>query len=430
MKKYYSLLISMVILAFNPAKAQFNSVTHCGANGVGHSIFFINPDTGYVAGENNGKGVIQKTMDGGNTWTNVYTSATSLEWVEDISFTNSMVGMGVGVNGAIVRTTDGGTSWNRQYAQNVNRFNTVCFPNSQVGYAAGAGKPNGIIYKTTDAGANWTAQISNADSTLQSIFFLNADSGYAVGEYDILKTTDGGTTWIKTNNVFPAWLLSDDLEHLEMYCTDANTCYIPYNGIKKTSDGGKTWNTLSLPAVSAPYVYYVTSINFTNSLIGYAVGALIDTVKGSYVGAIIKTMDAGKSWTNINSTANTDTLQNMGLASIRFVNAKIGYTTGNTGKVLKTSNAGGVTTGIVPVNEQLNGINMYPNPATTHFMIESHSAEKQLLNVFDVTGKLMHTQTIQNGMTIIDANNLAPGIYNVSIWGNERVVNKRLLIVR
>jgi hypothetical protein len=56
--------------------------------------------------------------------------------------------------------------------------------------------------------------------------------------------------------------------------------------------------------------------------------------------------------------------------------------------------------------------------------------EKQLMQVFDVTGKLMLSQFIQNGKSLIDASSLSQGIYNVCLSGNEGVINKRLVIVR
>ena len=72
---------------------------------------------------------------------------------------------------------------------------------------------------------------------------------------------------------------------------------------------------------------------------------------------------------------------------------------------------------------------VYPNPTNGVFVIETNSTEKQIVQVFDVNGKLVITQTI-NGTTSIDASNLNEGVYNMTIIGNEGVANKRLVIVR
>jgi len=77
-------------------------------------------------------------------------------------------------------------------------------------------------------------------------------------------------------------------------------------------------------------------------------------------------------------------------------------------------------------NEQ---INIYPNPNNGSFVIEPNSATKQTVQVYDVNGKLVLSQTI-NGKTTVDAGSLNEGVYNISLLSNEGVVNKRLLIVR
>ncbi|HXU25606.1 MAG TPA: YCF48-related protein, partial [Bacteroidia bacterium] len=85
--------------------------------------------------------------------------------------------------------------------------------------------------------------------------------------------------------------------------------------------------------------------------------------------------------------------------------------------------------GINQLNDVNNKINIYPNPAHNNFTIETTSNEKQLLQLFDVNGKQVLSQTI-TGTTNIDASNLANGVYNISIANNYGVVNKRLVIVK
>lgn len=425
MKQKFLLLALTAILAFNQTKAQFNSITDCGANGVGHSIFFINPDTGFVAGEDIGKGVIQKTVDGGNTWTRVYTSTTNLEWIYDIYFANSTTGVAVGENGTILHTVDGGTTWNHQTVSNVNSFNAVCYPTSTVGYATGAGTPQGPIYKTTDGGINWTAQVSNADSALGSIFFVNADTGYAVSSSDILKTTNGGTTWIRSNNNYSSGG--------SIYCTDVNTCYISGlgNPMIKTIDGGNTWNALSLPLLPSPYLYVAVSIYFTNEMTGYAVGAKFDTTNSTGTGVILKTTNAGQTWYNINTTGNNDTLQNRFLGSVRFVNSQIGYTTGSKGKVLKTINAGGLSTGIAYINNETIEMNVYPNPLSSSTTLQTniflHNATLTVDNCFGQT--VAQIKNIKGQTITFHRDNLASGLYFVHLTqDNQIMMTKKLLI--
>jgi hypothetical protein len=81
-----------------------------------------------------------------------------------------------------------------------------------------------------------------------------------------------------------------------------------------------------------------------------------------------------------------------------------------------------------PANDA--SFSIYPNPANTEFTIETKSNTKQLLQVFDLNGKLVLTQTIQNGKTEIDANELSNGVYNVRLISEEGIGRRRLVIVK
>jgi type IX secretion system substrate protein len=87
------------------------------------------------------------------------------------------------------------------------------------------------------------------------------------------------------------------------------------------------------------------------------------------------------------------------------------------------------TTGINKLSSVSNTINIYPNPSNGSFIIETNATTKQTIQMYDVNGKLVLSQII-NDKTNIDAGSLNEGIYNISIISNEGVVNKRLIIVR
>jgi sugar lactone lactonase YvrE len=74
-------------------------------------------------------------------------------------------------------------------------------------------------------------------------------------------------------------------------------------------------------------------------------------------------------------------------------------------------------------------ITIYPNPSAGNFVLESNASGDAFMQVFDVTGKLVLSQTVQN-KSVIDASVLPAGIYNISVTGTQLVTNKRLLIVK
>ena len=85
--------------------------------------------------------------------------------------------------------------------------------------------------------------------------------------------------------------------------------------------------------------------------------------------------------------------------------------------------------GIEQITSNKEQVNIYPNPNNGSFVIEPSNSTKQIIQLYDVNGKLVLSQTI-NGKTTIDASSLNEGVYNISIISNDGVVNKRLVIVR
>jgi len=115
-----------------------------------------------------------------------------------------------------------------------NNLLSVYFIDSTLGFASGE---NGTILKTTNGGSTWICESTGISENINSVFFLNAYDGYAAGDNGkIIKTTNGGTTW-DTQNTWTNWNLKS------IYFTDANTGYaVGYYGvIFKTTNGCETW---------------------------------------------------------------------------------------------------------------------------------------------------------------------------------------------
>ena len=86
------------------------------------------------------------------------------------------------------------------------------------------------------------------------------------------------------------------------------------------------------------------------------------------------------------------------------------------------------TTGLNGIKETI--ATLFPNPTSGSFTIELNTKEKQLIQILDITGNIVLSQTIENGNGIIDASYLASGIYNISIKGSAGITNKKLVIVK
>ncbi len=86
------------------------------------------------------------------------------------------------------------------------------------------------------------------------------------------------------------------------------------------------------------------------------------------------------------------------------------------------------TNGLNEIKETIT--TLFPNPTNGSFTIEINTKEKQTIQLFDVTGNSLLSQTIENGKGTIDASHLSAGVYNVSIKGNTSVINKKVVIVK
>lgn len=69
------------------------------------------------------------------------------------------------------------------------------------------------------------------------------------------------------------------------------------------------------------------------------------------------------------------------------------------------------------------GINVYPNPAQNeiHFTINT-SKEAKSIQVFDLTGRMIHEHPVKNDRSTINTSHFADGVYIYSILGEENVI--------
>ena len=160
----------------------------------------------------------------------------------------------------------------------------------------------GTILKTTDGGTTWVQKASGTTHNLIKIQFTGVNVGYAIGrkagENDILlKTIDAGENW---NNVG----LNEALFIYDISCVNENiffaTCYNSSSSkaLYKSIDGGATFTVVPIL-----FNQFIDKIQFINEQIGFA---------SNY-----KTIDGGITWAPINTDFNVSTFF--------FLNEDIGF---------------------------------------------------------------------------------------------------------
>ena len=270
-------------------------------------IFMTSPLTGYIVGSS---GNMFKTTDAGANWTTVVNG--TADTLRSVFFVNDSTGFISGANGTIRRTDDAANNWVAQTSGTTQLIRSIFFVNDDIGYACCGG---GVILKTLNGGSNWTTQVSGISQDLINIRFLNTDTGYCVSSSGtfmngiVLKTVDGGLNWISVyTNTYG--LLGLAVVDQTIYAGGG------YETIVKSDDAGSTWTQLNSNAANANHF---RSASFLNPDTGYVVGDL---------GKIYYTKDGGITWTD--QTVNTS-----GVLSVFAINADTSYACGALGNILR-----------------------------------------------------------------------------------------------
>jgi len=216
-----------------------------------------------------------RSPDIGITWTTstvdssvtVY-SYTSIGTVDGkniyISYTNN-----TNYDLRFARSTDSGLTWTTSIIDNTvsaGGFNSIAVVSNKIIYISYYDDTNNNlkIAKTIDGGTTWVLKtiatdLSNTDwtcaisavdaNTVYTTYSAVGASPWIVHHINVVKTTDGGATWI-LQNVTPSTGLPRNQQYVQpsIYALSVNTIYIAYMysqgadlDLSKSTDGGVTW---------------------------------------------------------------------------------------------------------------------------------------------------------------------------------------------
>jgi photosystem II stability/assembly factor-like uncharacterized protein len=394
-------------------------------------LFFVNADTGYIAGGDwtGTTGTILRTNDGGSTWTkqDIPTNYS----IYDIFFTDDTTGTAVGHNGTVLRTTNGGETWTSQTSGTSSMLFGVWFTDDTTGFIAGAWTD--CLLRTTDAGATWNPQTHpKGPNGLQEVRFANSLNGWAVG-YDstILHTIDGGNTWTKQTDVSD-W---GGGFNVQIFCIDTNTAWITAGRgtILHTTNGGKTWTRQASGQNSGNFDIY-----FIDADTGFVVGGSCNVcAPPEPTGYIIHTIDGGETWT---TQLHSDTIN--GFYGVYFTDAKKGIVVGSGGIILRTTNGGIMPTLIENYslneisNNSLLGQN-YPNPfgITTTIKYIVPGTNQITLKVYNISGQevatlVNETKKPGNYEVTWDAADIPVGVYFYRLEAGSTTESKKMILIK
>lgn len=305
------------------------------------------------------------TRDNGKTWNLMIQGTGTRQGFIGVSFLDAQRGFALAENQKLLQTRDGGRQWtpvptaaNLSGLYQPDPVNYFRFFSEQVGWRL----MNGLISKTNDGGVTWVS-INPIENFATSLFMLTADRGWAT-------LSDGSVVAIK-NGVIANTLaqLSTGLTTptaLHFVSEDLGFMGTTTGVIRKTTDGGKTWQAIATDAKEQ-----IRKIAFVDEQTGWAISSYY-----SFSGRVLKTVDGGTTWSVVNApgsdkgysdifaldgqhvwitggkgqiVGSTDggaswVSQTQGVSNdirqVVFVNTKVGWAVGSNGSILTTASGG------------------------------------------------------------------------------------------
>lgn len=228
-----------------------------------------------------------------------------------ISAVSARVAWASGANGTLLRTVNGGATWTKlpppAGAEKLD-FRDIDAFSDRVAYALSIGSgETSRIYKTSDGGATWVLQFANTDPKvfLDAMAFRDADRGFAFsdsvdGQFVILATANGGTTWERV----PADRLPAALPDEGAFAASGtNVAVVGSNvwigttksRVLRSTDDGRSWTVVQTP-LDTGEATGIFSVAFKDAAHGVIVGG--DYTKESQAGNNAAfTTDGGATWT-------------------------------------------------------------------------------------------------------------------------------------
>ncbi|HXU75717.1 MAG TPA: immunoglobulin domain-containing protein [Methylomirabilota bacterium] len=306
----------------SPVWAQFPG-SPSGTTPRHDDIYFIDETTGWSARSTGG---IYKTVDGGNTWSNVLSRpATHFRCLGFASATRGWAGnLGPGsYDGAVTDTNvlyetfDGGLSWTNRPGFAEKGMRGLCslhIFDSQHIFGVGRVRGPAFFIKTANGGANWTVTNLTAAGVMggmMDVYFKDLQNGFVVGMNTntyadgcasnyygrIAKTTDGGETWTPVaTTTIPCcyfWKMSwptPTVGYASLQQNASGSTLIFY----KTTDGGNTWVSNGIPySAIGVSSFYWQGVGFVSENEGWAGG---DSSTSPYANNFLHTTNGGASW--------------------------------------------------------------------------------------------------------------------------------------
>jgi photosystem II stability/assembly factor-like uncharacterized protein len=240
------------------------------------------------------------TKDGGKNWSNVFPTTALITSLAITPNNPDRIFFGDD-QGKLYTSSDGGKTWqNLSLPADVGAVDTMAFsPNLDSDKTFFVGTKEAGVFKTVDDGKTFQAVNEGIkDKIIEDIVispqYAQNSTLYAITWYDgMYISQDGGKSWTKMSEGLTKDKQGDDYKvpHFMDLKVVKDTMFLGgFNGLFKTTDGGKQWQEIETLARGTVIAMAVSP--------NYAQDSTV--VIANYVGNIFISRDKGKTWTPIN----------------------------------------------------------------------------------------------------------------------------------
>lgn len=294
-----------------------------------HAVQFVDAREGWAVGD---EGVIWHTINGGKDWerqpTGVRASLRSLHfltpWLGWVAGREELPGGGSA--GVLLRTTTGGQKWERVTLNALPGLNRVRFADNNTGLLAGDGTdqyPSGV-FRTTDSGRTWVPLPGPRTTT------------WLTGDFFDPQTATLGGAWNRLATVRASGVNEKDIDSLGgrslrgLQAADGKAVAVGQGGVILVNDDIKSsrWELVDL-RVALP-----REAQAAYDLHGVCMAAGHVWVVGRPGSVLLHSADRGATWQTVR------TQQPLPLNAVFFLDEKVGWTVGELGAILGTTDGG------------------------------------------------------------------------------------------
>ena len=282
------------------------------------------------------------------------------------------------------------------------------------------------LYKSTNKGDNWTAitngQLNGSFLTEMCIAPSNSNTIYITDGYTLLSTTNGGTSW----NTLTGPMASGNITGIAVHPTNPQTLWLTYSGynanekVYTSTDGGSNWTNYSgnLPNIPVNCILAQTGVNNEAIYIGTDLGVFYRD----------------------NSLSNWQAY-NTGLPNVIVNDLEITYSANKLraatfGRGVWESNLNSVVSNVKKTASSNDAFEFttFPNPTNGTLNININDYNKNntySLTIYNLLGGVVyHQENVTTGVRQVHLDDVANGIYMVSIATQNAVKTAKIELAR